>query len=589
MKIMQERFKINGLFIIMFLFTVVIVITVSVSISWATIRMSENFFIGKFSITNSKVMNQISDSLEAYHYSIVVSSNNILQSGTIKNVLTENQTNMEKMRSFYNMDQQIKYIKYNLDSYQTEIFLSGVNGVKYTTNRSYFPVNDKEFEKSIVMKNALNTPRKILYQSYQLKGNSEDQQVRNYLITSKALLDPLTKKIYGSMHFVIAENEFRQFYSNYTGMGSNVYFLNKNGVVLSSNEQRYIGKKQTEFLQYAQKLTETKEPYLIESFKGRDQIVLLSYLPSYDMYLINLVEKEQAVANLLDKKQLFFICLGIILIVVLIVFFISRLITKPLSRLVKEISNASKSEFHRYVTVKGIYETREIGYAFNAMLDELHEYVDQLLIAQKQQRNAELEALQQQINPHFLYNTLTSIKFTVIQGNKKEAEEIINAFISLLQNTIGEVSELVSTKQELNNLKNYVLINQKRYGNRIHVHYFIDPLCTGYSIPKLILQPFVENAFFHAFNRKENGYINILIWKEDDCLICEVIDNGDGIEMCTSQGLPNTKRNQHLFNGIGIKNVDERIQLLYGKPYGVNITSEKNKGTKVRITLPLIS
>jgi len=222
------------------------------------------------------------------------------------------------------------------------------------------------------------------------------------------------------------------------------------------------------------------------------------------------------------------------------------------------------------------------------MLDELHEYVDKLLISQKKQRNAELEALQQQINPHFLYNTLTSIKFIVMQGDKKEAEMVINAFISLLQNTIGNVSELITAKQEVENLKNYVFIKQKRYGSRINVHYFIDPQCSELLIPKLVLQPFVENAFFHAFNIKENGYIHILIWKEKGQLICEVIDNGDGFKIEDSDTLPSTKRNQQLFKGIGIRNVDERIKLLYGESYGAAITSQLGEGTKVRLTLPII-
>ncbi|HWJ76975.1 MAG TPA: sensor histidine kinase, partial [Niallia sp.] len=551
-------------------------------------RMSENFFIEKFSITNTKVMNQVSDRLENYHYSIVLSSNNIIQSSTIKNVLTKNESNKEKMSSFYNMDQQMKYIKSNLDTYETEIVLNGINGVNYTTNRSYFPVSDEELQNSIVRKNTLQSPRKILYQSFPLQGATSDTKDKNYIIASKALMDPLSEYIYGSMFFVISEREFRKFYTNYTTDGNNVYIMNGSGIILSSNESKYIGKTQPEFKQYAERLKESNTSFTIESFKGKDQIVLLSYIPSFDMYLINLIDKEKAIGDLLNKKQIFLLCLEIVIIVLIVVFFISRLITKPLSILVKEISNTSKNEFHRYIDVKGIYETREIGNAFNLMLDELHEYVDKLLISQKKQRNAELEALQQQINPHFLYNTLTSIKFIVMQGDKKEAEMVINAFISLLQNTIGNVSELITAKQEVENLKNYVFIKQKRYGSRINVHYFIDPQCSELLIPKLVLQPFVENAFFHAFNIKENGYIHILIWKEKGQLICEVIDNGDGFKIEDSDTLPSTKRNQQLFKGIGIRNVDERIKLLYGESYGAAITSQLGEGTKVRLTLPII-
>ena len=99
------------------------------------------------------------------------------------------------------------------------------------------------------------------------------------------------------------------------------------------------------------------------------------------------------------------------------------------------------------------------------MLDELHDYVDQLVLTQREQRNAELAALQSQINPHFLYNTLASVKVLVQQGNKDRAAETINALIALLQNTISDVSETVTVEQEVENLKNYVFINHVRYGD----------------------------------------------------------------------------------------------------------------------------
>jgi two-component system sensor histidine kinase YesM len=177
----------------------------------------------------------------------------------------------------------------------------------------------------------------------------------------------------------------------------------------------------------------------------------------------------------------------------------------------------------------------------------------------------------------------------VNQGEKQETEATIHALISLLQNTIGNVSETISVKQEIENLKNYVLINQKRYGDRIKVNYFLAPDCMDYQIPKLILQPFMENSFFHGFNRKAEGYINVLVWRDSENLICEVVDNGDGMEDGVDNTIPKTKRKQQLFSGIGVRNVHERIQLIYGEEYGVTISSEIGNGTKVRILLPIHS
>lgn len=583
MRLIPERFRHNNLFITMFLISVIIIITVSVTITWTTIRMSEQFFFEKFSITNAKVMDQVKDSFETYNYSVVVASNNLLQSGTIKRILTEKATNVQRLNAYYTLGQQMNRIESSVDTFETSIIVTGTNGIIYATDRTYWPITDDELKTGDITKNTLREPKRLMYQ-YDERPNKEDGR---YIVTSKALMERTSGNVYGTMYFAIKENEFREFYSSYTSPGNHVFLVNKSGVIMSSNQSELIGNKSEELLQYANEIVSEPKDYMIKDFLGKEQIILMEYLPSFEMYMFNIIDKETAFGTLIDKKQIVLISMGIVFVALIIVFFASRRMTNSLSKLVKQIGSTSKHEFDKYVTVSGTYETRQIGYAFNSMLDELHEYVDQLVISQKKQRNAELAALQQQINPHFLYNTLTSIKFMVQQGGKEETEATINAFISLLQNTIGNVSETITVNQELDNLKNYVLINQKRYGNRIKVNYFVTPDCMDFQIPKLILQPFMENSFFHGFIRKSAGFINVLIWQDGNTLICEVIDNGDGMEVSEDNTLPNTRRKQQHFSGIGVRNVHERIQLIYGEEYGVTISSNLGEGTKVRITLPI--
>ncbi|WHY01228.1 sensor histidine kinase [Neobacillus sp. DY30] len=583
MRFIPERFRHNNLFITMFLISVIIIITVSVTITWTTIRMSEQFFFEKFSITNAKVMDQVKDSFETYNYSVVVASNKLLQSGTIKRILTEETTNVQRLNAYFTLGQQMNRIESSVDTYETSIIVTGTNGIIYSTDRTYWPITDDELKSGNIFKNTLKEPKRLMYQ-YDVRPDKEDG---NYIVTSKALMERTSGIGYGTMYFAIKENEFREFYSNYTSPGNHVFLVNKSGVIMSSDQSKLIGETSEELLQYANEIMSEPKDYIVKKFLGKEQIILMEYLPSYEMYMFNIIDKETAFGNLIDKKQIVLISMGIVFVALIIVFFASRRMTNSLSKLVKQIESASKHKFDKYVTVSGTYETREIGHAFNSMLDELHEYVDQLVISQKNQRNAELAALQQQINPHFLYNTLTSIKFMVQQGGKEETEATINALISLLQNTIGNVSETITVKQELDNLKNYVLINQKRYGDRIKVNYFVTPDCMDWEIPKLILQPFMENSFFHGFIRKLLGHINVLVWQDGNTLTCEVIDNGDGMEVSEDNTLPHTKRKQQHFSGIGVRNVHERIQLIYGEEYGVTISSSLGEGTKVRITLPI--
>ncbi|OIJ22256.1 hypothetical protein BKP45_06330 [Anaerobacillus alkalidiazotrophicus] len=582
MRLIINRIKQSSMFIIMFLITVISIISVTIIITFNNIRMSEEFFIETFSITNQKVINQIKGKFESFNYSVVMASNNLLQNGTLKRILTQEYSNIELMTVYYDLNAQMERNKSYFGTFEVGIMVSGMNGIHYATDhRMHWPISDKELEEHPITINVRNEPKWLKYYYFQHLDNGQ-----THIVASRAFIERPSSNVYGVMYFSMKETEFRQFYSDFTSPGNDVLVLDERGIIVSSNRAELIGEQEEKLLDYAVQLSGESETYTNISFMGEDYILLSEYLPTFNMYLVNLIDKKTAIGNFVDKKAIFLISMSIVFVALIIVFFISRKMTNSLSKLVKQIENAPKQDFHQYVTVTGTYETRQIGIAFNAMLDEVHEYVDRLVLSQKQKRKAELAALQQQINPHFLYNTLTSIKFMVLQKDKDDAVNTVNSLISLLQNTIGNVSETVTIEQELDNLKNYVFINQKRYGNRIKVNYFVEPKCLEYYIPKLVLQPFIENSFFHAFNQKAEGYINVLIWQEGETLICEITDNGDGMKVSKESKLPDTKRNQQLFSGIGVKNVHDRIQLIYGEPYGVTITSKIGEGTKVRITFP---
>ncbi|GAE35368.1 cache domain-containing sensor histidine kinase [Halalkalibacter akibai] len=581
MKTLIERLKFNSLFLKLFLLTFIIIISVSVAITMTTLRLSERLFIDTFSITNAKVLNQIKENFEGYNYSIINSANHLQQNGAIRTLLSEEQTNRDLMNAYYHLSTQMELVKSNFERYETGIMITGINGVTFSSDRSYWPFPDEVWLEHEVLLNTWEEPRWLQYQTYETPNHGQ------VIVASKTLIERISREGYGTVHFAMNESDFSQFYQTFTSPGNDVYMIDRQGQIVSSNVEEMIQQKNTALLEAAMDVANSDKDYINLDLLGKEHIVLVEYLPFFDMYLVNAINRDVVSAAVIDKKSIALYSIGTVLLALIIVFFISRKLTNSLSTLVKQIGNASKHDFHQYVTVTGAYETRQIGIAFNAMLDEIHEYVEQVMLSQKKQRNAELAALQQQINPHFLYNTLTTIKFLVQQGSKEEATETIHSLISLLQNTIGNVDEIVTVDQEIANLKNYVFINQKRYGNRIKVNYFIGPDCINFQVPKLILQPFVENAFFHGFNKKEAGSIHIMVWQESDKLICEVMDNGDGMSRSNNNKLPKTKRKSQHFSGIGIRNVHERIQLLYGDMYGVEIESEEEEGTKVRISLPL--
>ncbi|MEK4663809.1 sensor histidine kinase [Priestia sp. FSL H7-0729] len=577
-----------GLFPKLFLVMVISIVLVSVLILWTTIHMSTNLFTETFSITNSKVLNQIKTNFESFNEAIAAVSNNVTQSGAIRGFLSEGDADSLTMaKSFYNMRETMDRVQSITESYEVGITIIGINGRSYSTNRAHLQMSVDELKQEPITMEAAETPSRLIFDDYQNEATVGSQQM---ISATKALTDRTRSRIYGTLYVTMREDIFRQFYSSFTSRGNDVVIMNEKGEIVSSNREDWIGTTQLDLLSYAREMNSNTPRSINARVMDQDSVVLSEYLPFYRFYIVNVVDKDLAMGQLIDMKTVALICAAIVVGALILVFLITSQITKSLRRLVKQMSNITKSDLDNYIPVSGSYESRQLGHAYNYMLDELHDYVDQLVQTQREQRNAELAALQSQINPHFLYNTLASIKVLVQQGNKDRAAETINALIGLLQNTISDVSQTVTVEQEVENLKNYVFINHVRYGGRIKAAFYIAPDCTHYHVPKLVIQPFIENAFFHGFIKKEMGTIHVMVSRAGETLICEIMDNGDGIEgLVMGETLPNPKNNRQLFSGIGIRNVHDRIELLYGSPYGVSIMSTVGEGTRVTVTLPLIT
>lgn len=577
-----------GLFPKLFLVMVVSIVLVSVLILWTTIHMSTNLFTETFSITNSKVLNQIKTNFESFNEAIAAVSNNVTQSGAIRGFLSEGDADSLTMaKSFYNMRETMDRVQSITESYEVGITIIGINGRSYSTNRAHLEMSVDELKEEPITVEAAETPSRLIFDDYQNDATVGSQQM---ISATKALTDRTRSRIYGTLYVTMREEAFRQFYASFTSRGNDVVIMNEKGEIVSSNREDWIGTTQLDLLSYAREMNKTSPRSINARVMDQDSVVLSEYLPFYRFYIVNVVDKDLAMGQLIDMKTVALICAAIVVGALILVFLITSQITKSLRRLVKQMSNITKSDLDNYIPVSGSYESRQLGHAYNYMLDELHDYVDQLVQTQHEQRNAELAALQSQINPHFLYNTLASVKVLVQQGNKDRAAETINALIGLLQNTISDVSQTVTVEQEVENLKNYVFINHVRYGGRIKAAFYVAPDCTHYHVPKLVIQPFIENAFFHGFIKKEMGTIHVMVSRAGESLICEIMDNGDGIEgLVMGETLPNPKNNRQLFSGIGIRNVHDRIELLYGSPYGVTIMSTVGEGTRVTVTLPLIT
>lgn len=215
-------------------------------------------------------------------------------------------------------------------------------------------------------------------------------------------------------------------------------------------------------------------------------------------------------------------------------------------------------------------------------------------------KRAELTALQSQINPHFLYNTLESIRGQALIDDNPEIARMVEALAAFFRYSISKKGKLVTLREELANIENYMMIQRYRFNNRFSMEIIVDEEdheAYDYRIPKLIIQPVVENAIFHGLEEMlEGGEVTIEIIVTEDTLIITVSDNGKGMdskalielnERIKSEDKSPQEDSRKHDTGIALPNIHKRIQLLFGEQYGVNVYSTLNQGTDVELTVPI--
>lgn len=565
------------------------VILVSIFISMITIRISENVLVDTFSKSHYKVLTQITNNFIDLNDKIINIMNIINNVPDFERYLTKTDAEISPQLNFqtvYNMYTNFNKIVPHTDLNDVSVIAIGMNGKTFVANYDPLEENVSEILNSDITKNALANKNVVLYQ-YFTSGFTKMTRYSSGLVAIKVLCDNFTKKPYGFVYVLIGQNTLNKYYDYFAGNGKNISIISNDGTIVSSNVLIKIGTKNLDLYNISNNILDNNLEYVSTKLGYSDVAVLSKHLPTYNFNIVGTIDKNVVMNEMYNSSEIVGVSIVIALIFIVITFFIIQRTTKPISTLVKTMPKIVDGNFNNHIPIEGSYEVRELSATFNYMLDGLNNYVKEQIKMQKEKRKVEIHALQMQINPHFIYNTLSSIKWLMWQGNVDKSTETIDAFISLLRNTISNKDEMITIAQEIENLKNYVLINHIRYGDNISVNFFVMPDCEGYIVPKLIFQPFIENAFFHAFSDKDTGSIHIFVKEQDETLICEIIDNGVGIASVDIESLfrKSSKKHEH-FTSIGINNVNDRIKLLYGDMYGVIITSELNHGTTIKVTIP---
>jgi len=289
------------------------------------------------------------------------------------------------------------------------------------------------------------------------------------------------------------------------------------------------------------------------------------------------------------QLSIFLLGIACIVIAVALSLFLSRRIIQPIKRLQKSMQEVEKGNFDIHVPVSGTFETSKLAHAFNIMVSKIRELMWQIVQDQEQKRKSELNALQAQINPHFLYNTLDSIIWMAECNRTREVIQMTSALAKLFRASISKGEELVPVETEIVHIENYLKIQKMRYKNKLDYQIDVDDSLKHYQTIKVILQPIVENAIYHGIKKKKGpGLITITAREEGKDLILRVSDNGIGMDRDTLRALLEPAPPGREGRGVGVRNVHERLQLYFGKSYGLSFESTPGEGTTAYIRFPKI-
>ena len=371
---------------------------------------------------------------------------------------------------------------------------------------------------------------------------------------------------------------------------------------LPSDSSLYLTLGETTYLVEGTSLNEITPSYrlissednscLIEDSDGRRHTIVSIHGINGWHLSQSLSEQEFSSQKSVYYALLLMACLVILGLGIALVFFLNRIINVPIRSISQKLSAISSGDFSCDPEIEWEHELGTIGKGINRLSRDVVTLMDKRIEDEKQKKELEYQILQSQINPHFLYNTLNSIKWMATIQNANGIAEMTTSLARLLKSISKGTKQLIPIKEELSLLQDYVLIQNYRYGGIVEVSYSLpDNTLPDYVIPKLTLQPIVENAIFHGIEAKgENGLITVSLHQENSDLHIDITDNGVGMSKeLIAQVLSgaNNDAKSDFFRKVGIHNVDLRLKYTFGTNYGLQIDSKEGEYTTMTVVLPL--
>lgn len=392
----------------------------------------------------------------------------------------------------------------------------------------------------------------------------------------------------GKRHAVVLDVRFSQIanYVDEVGIGQHGYcfIMDRKGNIVYHPQQQliYSGLKS----ERTEALTEAEDGSLVK----KNMIYSIRSLDNCDWRIVGVSYIDELVT--VKVRDAIRILLAMLVFVLTTVFFSSFLLTHMISHPIQSLVKAMKdfeanAEEFSYQPVHGSKEMIALSDSFAHMVDRIQDLMEKVRREEITLRKTELKALQAQINPHFLYNTLDAIGWMCEEERSQDAVEMVNALARLFRISISKGHELIPIGKEVEHARSYLMIQKFRYKNQFTYSFDIEEECLPYLCNKITLQPIIENAIYHGINRMvDEGEIRIRIYGEGNHIVFAVSDNGVGMTREQCENILKSEPGDQ--TGIGIKNVNDRIKIYFGEEYGITIESEPDEGTCVSIRMPKV-
>jgi len=367
------------------------------------------------------------------------------------------------------------------------------------------------------------------------------------------------------------------------------YILDQLGNIVYHPQQQLI---------YAGLKYENVEPVLEYAYRsyldestGEKRFITVRTLKQTGWKIVGVAYYDEIVTTKRDLNTFLSWFLAVVILCVIIVsVFLSARIARPIRKLERTLQQVGEGDLNTRIDVSGAYEVEQLSKRFNLMLQRIRQLMDQIIYEQETKRKGELEVLQSQINPHFLYNTLNSVIRLAERGKTEEVVTMIQSLSKFFRISLSKGNNMITVQEELDHIRHYLVIQSFRFKNKFRYEIIAQDEVLQCQTIKLILQPIVENALYHGIEMMpDEGFISIQAELMDDLVVIRISDNGLGMSKETMKVILTGGSKSMNGSGVGVRNVNERIELYYGREYGLSFESEIEEGTTVTLIFPALA